>query len=192
MKRLILIAAATFALSVCATAGTSDYQAASSPGSPGYFTAPADNGRWTVGYTGSIGMSRKDVAEAAMRRAAEFTAEQGKEWFAVIDSETKRVEVKNDANDVASRGSHFLGTGAEAGGSPGEADAPGVGSFGGGVLEGSTPVPNQMMEHWRPRNVYQTALLIQLGSGDKGSFPGLDHTPQIFPAAKPAPGGAHN
>ena len=179
MKRFILIAAAAVALSVCASA--SDYKAAENPGAPGYFTAPADNGRWAVIYTGSTGQSKDEVAEYALKRAGDFSAEQGKEWFAVINSETRRVAA-NVAGDLTDQAGHFLGSNAQqVASSPG---ASGSNSPGNTPSFGGAQVPNNVLEHWAPRKIYQTILTVQLGAGDRATFPGLSQTPQIFPATR--------
>jgi hypothetical protein len=191
MKRFIMIAAAAVALSACATATMPSYQAATSAGSVGYMTAPADNGRYTIAYTGDKRMSRQQVAEYAMLRAAEFTAEQGQEWFAVIETASQKVE-DNSVNDLSGRSGGFLGsesTGTGAGGAgpggvsgpPGTRDAtvsggPSTGGFGGG------DVPYQVVERWKPPTVFQTVMIIQMGSGEQAAFEGLERAPEIFGA----------
>jgi hypothetical protein len=183
MKRLISLAAVAVVLTICASADSSDYHAADNPGSSGYFDAQGDNGNWLVGYTGGIGQSKDEVAKFALQRAAEFTAEQHKEWFAVINTVARRIKV-GDVDDLTARAGHFMGT-AGAAGSPGTASNGGSNGASGYSGQGSS-VPSSVLEHWAPRRVYQTILTIQMGSGDQASFKGLDRQPQIFPAAKPA------
>ena len=185
MKNAIVFAMAFFAVAVCASADSKDYHASSTPGASGYFNAPDDSastqaGRWVVGYTGDPGVSRQKVAEFALQRASELAAEQHQEWFAVI-STTSRMVQAGAADDLTTRAGHFMGTGPQATAAPPTSGAPhevnNTPSFGG------SQVPNDLLEHWAPRRVGQTVLIIQLGSGDHASFPGMDHQPQIFPAA---------
>ena len=179
MRNLAHIAAAVIALTVAASAD--DYHAATNAGSSGYFSAPADGGQWSVGYTGGIGEAKDEVAEYALQRAAELAAEQHKEWFAVLNTNSRRIKV-GDVDDLTARAGHFMGT-AGGGGSPGTASNGGSNGASGYSGQGAA-VPSGVLEHWGPRKVYQTILTIQLGSGDQASFPKSDHPPQIFPAAK--------
>lgn len=156
----------------------------------GYFSAPTDDGRIAVAYTGAKGMSRAQVAQYAMLRAAELTLESGQEWFAVIETKTQNVPLQVQ-DDLKSRtGGGFVsgesaGTGTGGAGAapsrPGVADpavrgGPSTGGFGGG------DVPYQVLERWQPPTVPQTILVIQMGSGDQASFEGLKKTPEIFGA----------
>jgi hypothetical protein len=197
MKRLIGIAAAAIVLSACATAPVTTYQAAADLNSSGYLTAPAENGRYVVAYTGAKGMSREQVAEYALLRAAEFTAESGQEWFAVIDSRNQNVQLSRAKDDLQARSGGFIAGGESvgtsagaAGGSPspgGVADSatrggPSTGGFGGG------DVPYQVLERWTPPTVYQTVIVIQMGTGTQATFQGLDKAPEIFAANATAAG----
>ena len=186
MKKIILVAAIV-GLSACQTAAPT-YQAASGPNSPGYFSAPADDGRQTVIYTGQKGMSAAQVAEFAMLRAAELTLASGQQWFAVIGTTTQEVQV-GDINRIDGRSGAILGSESTTAGSGGDRSeaAPGVrdsavpggpttGGFGGG------DVPYQVIERWTPPTVNQTALVIQMGSGNQASFEGLETAPEIFSA----------
>jgi hypothetical protein len=190
MKQHILIATAAAVLAACASAPAPSYEAAADLNSSGYLTAPADDGRFTVAYTGAKGMSRAQVAEFAMLRAAELTLESGQEWFAVIESNTQNVQLV-EAEDLKNRtgggfvGGESAGTGAGGAGAsptPGAADSmtrggPSTGGFGGG------DVPYQVLERWTPPTVPQTVLVIQMGKGDEASFPGLAKAPEIFGAS---------
>jgi len=167
------------------------YEAATEVNSPGYLTAPSENGRFVVSYTGTRGMTREQVAQFALLRAAEFTAETGKEWFAVIDTRTQSVTPTPRKDDLKNRsGGGFLGgpggsgTGAGGSGAPaskGTADAQTGGSATAGGFGGGAP-PTQVLERWTPPKVLQTAIVIQMGSGEKAEFTGVTQTPQIFPA----------
>ena len=190
MKRQIVIAAAAVVLTACATAPAPTYEAAAHLDSSGYFSAPTENGRYAVAYTGAKGMSRAQVAEYAMLRAAELTLESDQEWFAVIESKTQNVQLQSK-DDLKSRttggfvGGESASTGAGGAGgtaSPGGVSdsvtrgGPSTGGFGGG------DVPYQVLERWTPPTVPQTVIVIQMGKGDEASFDGLDKEPEIFGA----------
>jgi hypothetical protein len=193
MKRSMGVAAIAAVLWGCASAPPPAplYEAATEMNSPGYLTMPSEDGRYLVSYTGTRGMSREQVAELALLRAAEFTAESGKEWFAVINTKTQSVELVPRKDDLKTRsGGGFLGgpggsgTGAGGSGAPatrGTADAQTGGGATAGGFGGGAP-PTQVLERWTPPKVLQTAIVIQMGTGDKAAFPGLEKAPEIFPA----------
>ena len=162
MKGFIAVAA-VIAFSACA--GAADYRAAGSLGQPGYSAAPLANGRWAVVYTGDFGQPKDEVVKFALRGAAEFSAGRGEEWFAVIDSQTRKVNIAV-AGNLADRTGHFLGDHTPSGGTM-----------------GGPQVPINVLERLNGRLIYQTILTIQPGSGDRASFPGVHQAPQIFPAA---------
>ena len=114
MKRIIGIATFAVMLSALATAATAKppvapvYEAATDINSAGWLTAPAENGRYYVAYTGTKGMTREQVAEFALLRAAEFTAESGQEWFAVIETKTQKVALVAK-DDLKSRSGGIIG-----------------------------------------------------------------------------------
>lgn len=191
MNRFTVIAAGAIALTGCATAPVPTYEAAADFGAPGYLTTPAEGGRYTVVYTGAKSMSRAQVAEYALLRAAEFTVESGQEWFAVIDTKSQSVQLARGDSDLQSRTGGFVGGGESAGTGTGGAGAtpspggvsdaatrggPSTGGFGGG------DVPYQVLERWTPPKVHQTVIVIQMGKGAKADFEGLDRTPEIFAA----------
>ena len=189
MKQHLLFATAAALLAACASTPAPTYQAAADLNSSGYLTAPRDDGRHTVAYTGARGMSRAQVAEFAMLRAAEFTLESGQEWFAVIETTTQNVQLLEqdelqDRSGGGFVGGESAGTGSGGAGStptPGASDAmtrggPSTGGFGGG------DVPYQVLERWTPPTVPQAVLVIQMGKGDEASFPGLAKAPEIFGA----------
>ena len=134
-----------------------------------------------VSYTGTKGMSREQVAQFALLRAAEFTAESGKEWFAVITTKTQSVALVQTKEDLKNRsGGGFIGgpggssTGAGGTGAPatrGTADAQTGGGATAGGFGGGAP-PTQVLERWTPPKVPQTAIVIQMGTGEKASFAG--------------------
>jgi len=188
VKRLILIAS-TAALSACQTS-TASYEPADGPGQVGYFSAPVEDGRMAVTYTGKKGMADTQVAEYALLRAAELTLASGQQWFAVLHSDQREVRV-GDITRIDGRTGGFLtsesttavagGGGDRRGATAGIEDAtvPG-GPTAGGVYGGD--VPNQVLERWIPPTVKQTTLIVQMGSGNRASFEGLESTPQIYSA----------
>jgi len=191
MKRIIGIAVVTAVMSGCATAPpVVTYEAASNVNSAGYITAPAENGRFVVAYTGAKGMSREKVAEYALLRAAEFTAESGQEWFAVINTKTQNVQLVPSSDDLKSRSGGFIGGAGGAstgsGGTGGAAtrgtvDSNTSGGASTGGFGGGAP-PTQVLERWTPPMVPQTVIIIQMGTGEQAKFAGLDKAPEIFAA----------
>jgi hypothetical protein len=193
MKRIMELAAVAALLSGCASAPppAAVYEPAADVNSPGYLTTPTEDGRFAVSYTGTKGMSRERVAEFALLRAAEFTAESGQEWFAVINTKTQLVQLAPTKEDLKTRsGGGFIGgpggsgTGAGGSGAPasrGTADAQTGGSATAGGFGGGAP-PTQVLERWTPPKVPQTVIVIQMGTGEKAEFRGLDKAPEIFSA----------
>lgn len=195
MTRYIVFCAAVL-LAACATAPVATYEAATNPNTSGYLTMPADNGRHTVVYTGTRGMTKEQVAQFALLRAAELTTESGQEWFAVINTQTQDVELRKKDDLQARSGGGVLGgesasTGAGgAGGTTrpgGTSDSstrggPSTGGFGGG------DVPYQVLERWTPPKVHQTVLIIQMGKGSEAKFTGVTKAPEIFDAKTVAEG----
>ncbi len=189
MRKSALIAAVAGLLPAC-SATMPTYQAASGPNGVGHFSAPAENGRQLVVYTGTKDMSVGQVAEYAMLRAAELTLEAGKEWFAVVNSNTAQLHPSN-VNSITSSGPVLATGGTDAGASgqspagPGVSDAsvpsgPTTGGFGGG------DVPYQVIERWRAPTVPRATLIIQMGSGSQASFPDLPNAPEIYSAQEVA------
>jgi hypothetical protein len=192
MKRIIGATAAAIVLWGCATTPPPApvYEAATDTNGAGYLTAPAENGRYAVVYTGSKGMTREQVAQFALLRAAEFTSEAGKEWFAVISTKNQKVQLAQSDDLKGRSGGGFLGgpggtsTGAAGTGGPasrGTADAQTGGSATAGGFGGGAP-PTQVLERWTPPTVPQTVIVIQMGSGEQAKFAGLDKPPEIFSA----------
>lgn len=186
MKKFSLVVAAFVAVIAVSGAEAKDYKVAAKPGNPGYFNVLEEGGFWTVGYTGEPGQSNREIAEYALRRAGDLAAEQHQEWFAVLQTTNRMVQL-GVADDLQNRAGNFMGSGA--GGTTGApvAGAPSTGSRGNEGTFGGASVPNEVLETWQPRKVRQTLLVIELGSGDDKSFPGLDHTPEIFPATPATP-----
>jgi hypothetical protein len=190
VKRLILTASLA-ALAACQTS-TASYQAASGPGQIGYFSAPVEDDRVAVTYTGKKGMTEAQVAEFALLRAAELTLASGQQWFAVLHADSREAQV-GDINRIDGRSGSILTSEATTAGSGGDrtgagpdikdAQVPGgptTGGFGGG------DVPYQVLERWRVPGVKQTTLIVQMGSGSQASFEGLESTPEIYSAQEVA------
>ena len=188
--RLILTASLA-ALAACQTS-TASYQAASGPGQIGYFSAPVEDDRVAVTYTGKKGMTEAQVAEFALLRAAELTLASGQQWFAVLHADSREAQV-GDINRIDGRSGAILTSEATTAGSGGDrtgagpdikdAQVPGgptTGGFGGG------DVPYQVLERWRVPGVKQTTLIVQMGSGSQASFEGLESTPEIYSAQEVA------
>lgn len=186
MKMLSFAAVAFVAMAAVSAAEAKPYKAAVKPGDSGYFNVPEDGPVWTVGYTGEPGQDAKEIAQYAMKRAGELAAEQHQEWFAVLKV-TNRLVPQGVADDLQNRAGNFMGTGANSTTGPSTSGAPPVSGNRGntGSFGGDAP-PNDLLETWQPRKVRQTLLVISLGSGDKGSFPGMDKQPEIFPATPAA------
>jgi hypothetical protein len=196
MKRIIGIAISAVMLSAFATVATAKkppaappYEAAEDMNSAGWLTAPAETGRFYVAYTGAKGMTRKQVAEYALLRAADFTADSGQEWFAVIETKTQKVALAQKDDLRARSGSIIGGPGGASTGSAGSSaasprgttDASTAGGASTGGFGGGAP-PTAVTERWTPPQVLQTVIVIQMGKGDDASFPGVKKAPEIFPA----------
>ena len=142
MKKMALLAAIALVLSVSASARKPVYQAAEAPNRPGYLTAPADGGRYTVAYTGAKGMSKAQVAQFALLRAAELTRESGQEWFAVMDTKSQSVPLAKPGDELQSRTGGTFSGGEGAGTGTGGATGTGGGTGGGGTSgTGTTTQP---------------------------------------------------
>lgn len=162
MKRFVVIAASALMLTACGATSPS-YQALDGR-TGGYASQPIESNRYVVSYTGVKGMPKEQVAKYAMLRAAEVTQESGNEWFAVVSTTTRKVDLTKALSSAIGADGHFLDTGFSFGG------------WGGGAP------PAQVLERWKPDDVAQTIMIIQVGSGDDARFPGLTTTPEIFDA----------
>jgi len=163
------------------------YKAAGPKGGVGYTTAATGENRYAVVYTGDSRMKRDVVANYALLRAAELTSEAGFEWFAVLSTTVKDVEV-GSADDMSSRTGQFMGnvtagsgagsdqSAGRGGGDSSVAMGPSTGGFGGG------DVPPAVLERWKPKKVVQALLMIQVGKGDNATFPDVTSQPEIFDA----------
>jgi len=191
MKLHTFLAFTMITLVGCASTPVATYKAATELGSPGYMSAPADNGYYAVIYTGEMGVSRNQVAQFALLRAAEFTTESGYDWFAVISKTPQQVKLKTEKDPIIAHTGGSFGNGPAsstgAGGAGGTSSPRGVsdastsggpstGGFGGG------DVPYQVMERWDAGMVPQMVIIIKMGKGNKADFNGLDKAPEIYSA----------
>jgi hypothetical protein len=87
-KPVLLAAAATLALSACATA--TPYAPAGYGSRYGYAEQRIDADRFRVSFSGNSVTSRDQVEMALLLRAAEVTAENGYDWFATVNRATDR------------------------------------------------------------------------------------------------------
>lgn len=187
LSALLVIGTATAFVPGSVLAKPPVYKEAGPKGGVGYSTTAIENGRHVVTYTGDARMKRDQAANLALLRAAEFTQESGFEWFAVIATTIREVEV-GSANDVAGRTGAFMGNVTAGTGSGGDQSAgsgggdanvnmgPSTGGYGGG------DVPPSVLERWQPKTVVQAVLIIQMGKGDEANFAGLSKQPEIFDA----------
>lgn len=84
MTRFIPIIAAALALAACATAPTL-YQPSAGPQSVGYAEYRIEPGRYRITFRGGPGAPPRQVADFALRRAADLTLSEGYDWFRVAD-----------------------------------------------------------------------------------------------------------
>lgn len=87
-KPVLLAAAATLALSACATA--TPYGPAGVDSRYGYAEQRVDADRYRVSFSGNSVTSREQVEMALLLRAAEVTAENGYDWFSTVNRATDR------------------------------------------------------------------------------------------------------
>ncbi len=98
MKRplLLLIQLAALALPACSTLGPTVY-APTQAGGYGYSERRIEQDRFIVRFDAGPDASIEETEDLALRRAAEFTLEQGADWFVVV----RRDREGNDRNPVS-------------------------------------------------------------------------------------------
>lgn len=84
MKRALIAAACTLALSACATAPT-HFQPIGKPGGVGYSELRVEPGRYRVTFQGGPGAPEAQVQDYALLRAADLAIADGYDWFRVVD-----------------------------------------------------------------------------------------------------------
>ncbi|MEJ0059937.1 MAG: hypothetical protein WDM79_10350 [Terricaulis sp.] len=135
------------------------------------YTAQTGEGQYAVIYRGDRSMSRRDVANNAILKAAELTLESGNEIFVVNQTTTSRIDLSTVAalNELDRSGGSARDTGAGAGsGASGTSSGGGgVGAATAGVDPGAvgvgTGVDPRLLERRRTRMAYQTVLMIRVG-----------------------------
>jgi hypothetical protein len=127
MKRLLLSALATLALSACATEPT-HFQPAAGPSAVGFSEMRIEPGRYRVTFQGGPGAPPAQVQDYALLRAADLALAEGYDWFRVTERTTRQ--------NGYSGGSLSLGVG---GASFGRRSATGVGVSAGGIPLGGGP-----------------------------------------------------
>lgn len=85
MTRFVpIIIVAAVALSGCAT-GPTLYQPSAGPQAMGYSEYRIEPGRYRITFRGGPGAPPQQVADYALRRAADLTLAEGYDWFRVAD-----------------------------------------------------------------------------------------------------------
>lgn len=142
MRSLILLAC--LALAACASAPTV-YGPALKPNAAGYHEQRIETDRYRVSFRGYSDLSKSQVEDRALRRAAELTVQDGYDWFRVVSR-------SNDQSGQPSGGTS-VGVGGATGGRHS--------SVGVGVSIDLTP----------DRRTYESTLEVLLGKGAKPSDP---------------------
>lgn len=73
------------ALTLAACAASPPYRPAANADASGYSEQAIEANRYRVRYTGQAGMEKAAVQDYALLRAAELTAENGHDWFEVVN-----------------------------------------------------------------------------------------------------------
>jgi len=81
MLRTLILIAATFALTACATGAPPRYAAAVSGNSAGYFEQQIETNRYAVTFRAPSGAEAGVLQDYAMLRAADLTLLNNHEWF---------------------------------------------------------------------------------------------------------------
>lgn len=98
MTRLLplLVLLPVLGLAACASAGPALY-APANDGRYGYSERRIEQDRFMIRFDAGSGTSIEETEDLALRRAAEFTLEQGADWFVVV----RRNREGNDRNPVS-------------------------------------------------------------------------------------------
>ena len=103
MKPQIAALTALLLLAACETTPTA-YQAAATPGAVGYTDYKIEPGRYRVTFRDGDGAPADQIADLALRRAAELTVREGYDWFEITDR-------SGDLRPPHTRSSISIGTG---------------------------------------------------------------------------------
>lgn len=183
--KAILVAAAA-----AATFGVAAPAIAQPSNSGEVYTAQTGEGQYAVIYRGDRRMNRREVAEAAMLRAAQLTLEQGAQWFMVTSTSSQRLDLStaaplnpNTQGDLTTTAGGGVG-GGEGAGNAGNAATAGVDPGAVGVGTGvDSSVLAAASNNRRPRMAYQTILMIRTGSGREVAVDDPNADVEIFDAA---------
>jgi hypothetical protein len=85
MKRLLVPVLAVLSLSACATPQPTAYQPAAGPQAMGYSEYRIEPGRYRITFRGAPGSPRSQVADLALRRAADLAIADGYDWFRITE-----------------------------------------------------------------------------------------------------------
>jgi hypothetical protein len=182
MKFNMTAVLASIGLAMCAATSALAEPAADGRGE--YITSQVGENQYAVVFRGAPRMSRRSVAEAALRQAAQTTVDQGQEWFFVRTTMSERINAEEvgsleDLNRSEGTAGNNVGD-QIGGGNAGNAATAGVDP---GAVGVGTQAPSGLIERRPPRRVYQTVLVIQMGSGDEVTITGMSEAPEIFDAA---------
>lgn len=99
-SRLVLIAT-VLVVGACTT--QSPYTPADSADAYGYYSTPLGADRYRVSFNGNTATGQNTVTDYALLRAAELTAEQGMDWFQIVERATNRTEESSAGAGVSHR-----------------------------------------------------------------------------------------
>lgn len=86
----LFLTVAVLLLGACAS--QSAYRPAEDADAYGYYSRALGSDRYVVGYNGNSVMSESSVRDYALFHAAELTMQEGKDWFRVVERESRSVE----------------------------------------------------------------------------------------------------
>jgi len=176
---------ASAGLMVCAATSAMAQPAADGRGE--YVVSEVGQNQYAVVFRGATRMDQRDVVAAALRQSAQTAVDHGQEWFFVRSTMTDRVDLSTVGalEDLNRGGGSANDTSAGAGGGESGSRNSGTGATNGadpGTVGVGTQAPSALIERRPPRRVYQTVMVIQVGSGDEVSITGMTEAPEIFDA----------
>ncbi|MEL7129431.1 MAG: hypothetical protein AAGK23_07775 [Pseudomonadota bacterium] len=131
-----------FSLLVACASGPTPYQPATSETGFGYTEQPIETGRYRVTYRGKTPTEARTLA---LRRAAELTFQDGKDWFQVVDSYTQVLGSRGGGSSVSiggGTGGRNSGIGVGIGFPIGGSSAPGDTEIGLEIITGTGETPD--------------------------------------------------
>ncbi len=99
MIRTLVIAAACFVLTACATTPP-PYAAATSPNGVGYSETQIENNRYFVTYRAGGAADAQLLQDYALLRAADLTLQNGREWFWVDRRTVDATNVRRSGSSI--------------------------------------------------------------------------------------------